>query len=186
MISQPSFSQKTIKKKFQIPIFSREYRGKLIKMSTIWLSPCKKKGKGAPKNIFGAIFRKSRPNYSIHAKINLFERNLNFAPPHHFQHSATPRFAMSHISRTFCEFLENRELGMVLGMLIWMMRSVGGSLESLTPSSRRVIQGARDRRARLGPDEDGEGEEIVVLGFQLEVKPQFEVFKVCDINRFCF
>ena len=55
-----------------------------------------------------------------------------------------------------------------------MMRSVGGSLESLTPSSRRVIQGARDRRARLGPDEDGEGEEIVELGFQLEVKPQFE------------
>ena len=57
-----------------------------------------------------------------------------------------------------------------------MMRSVGGSLESLTPSSRRVIQGAGDRRARLGLDEDGEGEEIVVLGFQLEVKPQFEVF----------
>ena len=63
---------------------------------------------------------------------------------------------------------------MVLGMLIRMMRSVGGSLESLTPSSRRVIQGARDRRARLGLD--GEGEEIVELGFQLEVKPQFEVF----------
>ena len=63
---------------------------------------------------------------------------------------------------------------MVLGMLILMMRSVGGSLESLTPSSRRVIQGARDRRARLVLD--GEGEEIVELGFQLEVKPQFEVF----------
>ena len=47
-------------------------------------------------------------------------------------------------------------------------------MESLTPSSRRVIQGARDRRARLGLD--GEGEEIVELGFQLEVKPQFEVF----------
>ena len=42
-------------------------------------------------------------------------------------------------------------------------------MESLTPSSRRVIQRARDRRARLGPDEDGEGEEIVELGFQLEV-----------------
>ena len=55
-----------------------------------------------------------------------------------------------------------------------MMRSVGGSLESLTPSSRRGLQGARDRRARLGLD--GEGEEIVELGFQLEVKPQFEVF----------
>ena len=55
-----------------------------------------------------------------------------------------------------------------------MMRSVGGSLESLTPSSRRVIQGARDRRARLVLH--GEGEEIVELGFQLEVKPQFEVF----------
>ena len=49
-------------------------------------------------------------------------------------------------------------------------------MESLKPSSQRVIQGARDRRARLGLDEDGEGEEIVVLGFQLEVKPQFEVF----------
>ena len=49
-------------------------------------------------------------------------------------------------------------------------------MESLTPSSRRVIQGARERRARLGLDEDGEGEEVVVLGFQLEVKPQFEVF----------
>ena len=57
-----------------------------------------------------------------------------------------------------------------------MMRSVGGSLGSLTPSSGRVIQGARERRARLGLDEDGEGEEVVVLGFQLEVKPQFEVF----------
>ena len=62
--------------------------------STIGLSPCKKKGKGAPKIFFGGIFRKIRPNYSIHAKINLFKRNLNFAPPHHFQHSATPRFAM--------------------------------------------------------------------------------------------
>ena len=49
-------------------------------------------------------------------------------------------------------------------------------MESLTPSSRRVIQGARERRARLGLDEDGEGEEVVVLGFQLEVRPQFEVF----------
>ena len=57
-----------------------------------------------------------------------------------------------------------------------MMRSVGGSLESLTPSSRRVIQGARDHRERLGTDEDEKGEAIVVLGFQLEVKPQFEVF----------
>ena len=74
--------------------FSREYRGKLIKMSTMWLSCCKKKGKGVPNNIFGGIFRKIRPNYSIHAKINLYKRNLNFAPPHHFQHSATPRFAM--------------------------------------------------------------------------------------------
>ena len=53
-----------------------------------------------------------------------------------------------------------------------MMRSVGGSLESLTPYS----QGARDHRARLGPDEDGEGEEIVELGFQLEVKHLLEVF----------
>ena len=52
-------------------------------------------------------------------------------------------------------------------------RRVLGVIET---SSRRVIQRARDRRARLGPDEDGEGEEIVVLGFQLEVKPQFEVF----------
>ena len=152
MISQPSFSQKTLKKKFPNPHFSREYRGKLAKIdvsrsqfgpqnpdssvtshgdhyryqwevykqkinkglfpqffdayiylkmyifgtswSTIGLSPCKKKGKGAPKIFFGGIFRKIRPNYSIHAKINLFKRNLNFAPPHHFQHSATPRFAM--------------------------------------------------------------------------------------------
>ena len=64
------------------------------------------------------------------------------------------------------------------------MRSVGGSLESLTPSSRRVIQGARDRRARLGLDEDGEGEEIVVLGFQLEVKPQF-FFQLLDNTCIC-
>ena len=39
--------------------------------------------------------------------------------------------------------------------------------------------GRQGWQGQAGPDTDGEGEEVVVLGFQLEVKPQFEDIQVC-------
>ena len=54
-------------------------------------------------------------------------------------------------------------------------RRVLGVIDTFQSEGDPGRQGSQGQ-ARAGY---GEGEEIVELGFQLEVKPQFEVFQVC-------